>query len=442
MDFNAAADYLQMTDLKEMCLDEVPGILEPSNVIEWWKEARKMNYDTIKKQCEEIMAANFNHISHQTHFLNLELDDMQHYVSDICSDTVNSDDSVDAALRWAKHEEGRVTLLEDLLHKVQLKNCSDEGIKAVIKTHGTLLDKSPMVYKLLVNTLVDTENDAVVVVEGQEGDDNQYDVNKVCWKVDKSNEIVHLCDIPAVDFGAKFSLCVIPQGFAITGGAHEAMCMMFIALTKLWVRLQDLLKQRHGHGSIYMKGILYAFGGFIEKDIECSDSVHSTQLACGNWNDGPSLPLAVKFPKVTNVANILYLLDAEDSKKLWNLDVDKGVWNELALLPVQNRCHGASMTSARGRLFVAGGQHGVCAWYQPESDTWCTGQQPLQEHRYGPLTYHNNKLLLLGGYFKEGGTDEVEEYNIDEDKWSLCNYKIPRKLCHHHAVVLNMHSRD
>ena len=99
------------------------------------------------------------------------------------------------------------------------------------------------------------------------------------------------------------------------------------------------------------------------------------------------------------------------------------------------------MTSAQGRLFVAGGPNMICTWYQPDKDTWCTGQQPLREHRYGALTYHNNKLLLLGGYFK-GGTGEVEEYNIDEDKWSMCSYKMPKKVYSHYAVVLNMHPRE
>ena len=55
MELIAAADYLQMAELKEMCLAEVPDILEPANVISWWKEAAKMSYDTIKKPCEEIM---------------------------------------------------------------------------------------------------------------------------------------------------------------------------------------------------------------------------------------------------------------------------------------------------------------------------------------------------------------------------------------------------
>ena len=155
MDLIAAADYLQMTELKQMGLDEVPDILEPTNVISWWKEATKMNYDNINGKCEELMAANCRQISHQNDFLNLDLNEMQQYVNDICSETINSDNAIDVAMRWVNNKDERVTLLEELLKKIQLCKCSDEGIKTVMKTHESLLDKAPMVYKLLLNTLAD-----------------------------------------------------------------------------------------------------------------------------------------------------------------------------------------------------------------------------------------------------------------------------------------------
>ena len=145
MELIAAADYLQMTNLKEMCLGEVPCILEPGNVVEWWKEARKMNYDTIKKQCEEIIGANFKQISQHTDFLNLDMKEMDYCVSDICCDTVNSDNILDAVMMWTSHEDERVEYLEDLLQKVKLNSCSVKGMKNAMETYESLLDKTPMV---------------------------------------------------------------------------------------------------------------------------------------------------------------------------------------------------------------------------------------------------------------------------------------------------------
>ena len=446
MDLLAAADYLQMTELKKMCLDEVPDILESDNVISWWKEATKMNYDTINELCEEIMATDFKQISQQTDFLNLDLNEVQHYVSDILSDTVISDDTVDATMRWVGHKEERIVNVEGLLHNVQLNRCSARGIKNTMETYESLLDKTPVVCKLLLKTLAGIATDIskaitdIIIVGGREG----KRVSPVCWKVNQSNEIVHLCDIPDDDLAGNASVCKFPQGFVITGGAGSCLCLIFIASSRLWVKLQDITEDRQCHGSIFVEEILYVLGGYVGEytnGSKPSGSVDMMIMKDGNWASGPNIPLAVKFPKVSKCENTVFLLDAEKSKKLFRLDIDKGVWNELAQLPLEQNCFGLSMSSARGRLFVAGGEHLICHWYIPDSNIWCTGQQPLQLHRYGTLTFHEDKLLLLGGSF-EGGTDAVEEYDIDEDKWRVCSYKMPKKLHLHHAVVLNMQSHD
>ena len=440
MDLTAAADYLQMTELKEMCLDEVPDILELGNVISWWKEAAKMSYDTIKKPCEEIMTANIRQISKQNYFLNLDLHQIQLYVSDICSDCVRSDHIVDGLMRWVNHDDERVPYLEDLLNKGQLNKCSAEGLKHAMQTYELLIDKTPMAYKLLLKSLasIATHTDTVVVIGGEEGDQ----VNSACWKVEHPNEIVHLCEIPDDDLASQFSVCETPQGFCITGGVDSCMCMMFIAATKSWFRLQELQVQRHGHGSIYVKDILYVLGGYCGTDTsEPSDLVDFMIMKDGKWTCGPNMPLAVKFPKVSNLGNNVYFLD-EISNQLLCLDIDQEIWKQLASLSAEKQyCAGASMISAHTRLFVAGGHSMICAWYSPNTNTWCTGQQPLHQHKYGALVYHSDTLLLLGGSFRDG-TDTVEEYDIEEDKWTVCSYKTPRKLECHHAVMLNMQTRD
>ena len=443
MDLIAAADYLQMAELKKLCLNEVPVILEPGNVISWWKESTKMNYGTIKEPCEELMAANIIQISHQIDFLNLDLYEMQHYVGDICRGNVKSDSIVDGLMRWVNHDDERVPYLEDLLNKHQLNKCSADGLKNAMDSCDSLLDKTPMAYKLLLTSLasITTHTDTVLVIGGEEGDQ----VSHVCWKVEHPNEIVHMCGIPDGGCVENCSVCKVPHGFVISGGVDSCLCMMFIASTKSWVRLGDLLVQRQCHGFICVKDILYVLGGYLGKykqDISNpSDSVHLMVMEDGNWISGPPMPLAVTFTKVSNLDNKIYLLD-ENSTQLLCLDTDKSVWKRLASLSTEEEyCVGASMTSAQGRLFVAGGESMICAWFEPKINTWCTGQQPIHQHKHGALAHHSEKLLLLGGNLN-GGTDAVEEYDIEENKWTVCSYKMPKKIYCHHAVVLNVQTRD
>ena len=65
MDVIIAADYLHMNELKEMCLEEVPAILEVDNVLEWWQMCGKIDLDTTKEHCEELMATAFVNIRKQ-----------------------------------------------------------------------------------------------------------------------------------------------------------------------------------------------------------------------------------------------------------------------------------------------------------------------------------------------------------------------------------------
>ena len=188
--------------------------------------------------------------------------------------------------------------------------------------------------------------------------------------------------------------------------------MMYIASTKSWMRLQNLLLKRQSHASICVGEVLCVLGGGLGPNpSKPSASVH-LMVKDGVWKDGPDIPLAVQFPKVSNISRSVYLLD-EKSNQLLCLDIDKFVWKQLASLSTEeNYCGAVSMTSAQGHLFVAGGVNMICAWFNPRTNTWCTGQQPLHRHKYGALAYHNEKFLLLGGSVK-GGTDAVEEYDIE-----------------------------
>ena len=93
------------------------------------------------------------------------------------------------------------------------------------------------------------------------------------------------------------------------------------------------------------------------------------------------------------------------------------------------------MTSGRGRLFAAGGQFKICAWYTPGTNTWCMGENTLWSHMYGSLAYIDDKLMLLGGSY-DRDTDAVEEYDIKADEWSVYSYKMPRRLYNHQALTL------
>ena len=78
-----------------------------------------------------------------------------------------------------------------------------------------------------------------------------------------------------------------------------------------------------------------------------SNSVQSMVMEDGEWKFGPDIPLVVTLPKVATIAETLYMLDVEESRKLLHLNVDEHVWKELAPMPVEE-CYGVGMTHPTG----------------------------------------------------------------------------------------------
>ena len=281
-----------------------------------------------------------------------------------------------------------------------------------------------------VNKHPQQQNKSVVVIVG--GDIN-YAVNRMCWKLDEKKQIEELCQIPVDDLARYHSVCKTLHGFVITGGLESDLCLMFMIVTRSWIRMQNMRKARRIHGSICVKSILFVMGGY--QDGKKTNSVEMMPLEGGCWQDGPNMPIAVDYPKVANTNESVYVLD-EDTGKLLHLDVNRKIWSTRAPFP-WGRCPGVSMVSAQDKFFLAGGSDRVCASYNTASNTWFMLQQPLQKHKYGTLVHYDNALILLGGSLFDG-TEEVEEYYIEDDSWSMCNFRIPAGLHDHYALLLEM----
>ena len=443
LDLVDAAEYLQMDELKSICVADVPGTLGPENVISWWKKTNEMELGNIKTKCEAIMIENFCEVSKQTDFLHLSYQELQSYLSDICSKTVKSDYALDSVMRWVNHNlESRLQHLESIMLHIQLHKCSARSIKTVIKTYQAILDKKTVVSKLLNNVLIDMLDSMVdaksskptLMVIGGEVDE---EVSPVCWSITEADHFEEFCEFPSVDLQCMHSICKTPQGFAITGGVNSDICLMFLAASRSWIRMQNMPNERRAHGSICVKGHLLVFGGYLnDSNHECHGMDFLMIDEGGSWQKGPDCPNAVDFPKVSNIDESVYLLD-DDTKELLHLDITNKIWSKKASLPDEGPCHGVSMTSTKDKLCVAGGEKRIFSWYDPITDVWTTMKQPASVHMYGTLVNHNNKFLLLGGSWDDS-TDEIEEYSVEDDAWSVCAYKMPGKLYSHHGLVLDL----
>ena len=444
MDIIAAADYLQMTELKHICLDELQQILTTDNVLVWWVKASMCIVNDVIDLCENIMASNIVPISHTAEFLSLTPARIELYASYIYDDSTQADDLLEAVMRWISYDtENRLPCLVNMLNHIDLNKCSTETFKHILETYSKdhqLVASSFQRLAMLNGSVTDKRhcrktNELLIV--GGDCKGTSTSVSPTVWNISKSQTINKLCDVTYEGFSVKHSVCKTQEGsFIFTGGEGSVTCMMYNTLIQAWRRLPDMLAVRDCHSSICLKNTIYVFGGYRGRSPQTySPSVDMLQIDDHGWQKGPDLPLKVKFPKVAELEGSIYLLN-EMTNQLLHMDEKNNKWNQRAGLPWKHiHCHAVCMTAARGRLYVAGGYYNMCAFYRPCTDTWCYIQPTLQKHLYGTIVHHSNKLILLGGDFNNG-TDEVEEYNFENGTWSLCGYQIPAGLRNHVAMVL------
>ena len=436
-----AADYLQLMELKEICLSDADTALKPSNIVSWYKLADRLEIEKLRSKCAEVMSSSLAEISRFTEFQELEFAEVSSFMSSAQETDADPDDLLEASMEWINYKPSqRVDCMEEVLQKIQLLECSVECLENEMEIHEALLVSCPLAYRVISKALLQIAKKGVVrkkrgakrkaqvmfvVLGGQHGW-RAGDLNKVCWELNASLQLEELCSIPEHPF--RFGVCKIPDGFVLTGGQEGCtLCSMFVLSTHSWKQLQALKVKRHAHGSIFMTGKIFVFGGYTSN--ECS--VHSLALDGNKWTEEAELPNAVAHPEVVSVENSIFLLDVY-SNKLLHMDTETKTWYFRKRAPGSVSA-GARMVVVQGQILVAGGNK-TTAQYDPKTDTWCTLNSPTLKHEFGALVGLDKKLYLIGGL----NEDRIEEYNLVTGTWSVCDMRFPKELYHLHALALDI----
>ena len=448
MDAIKASDYLQMMELKEQCAEHVPHILEPSNVIDWFTMSKKISLLEVEEKCLDLMVSRVEEVSKQPEFQELSYADIHDYFTEVITKYAGGDRILRAALTWVSHDtDTRIECLENLLQQVKLDTCTMEGIGEVINIHDELLQTYPSAYKMLTQSVIRIASTRRLELTSHVHDDEMQEVLVVadgylgkCLYLNEHSKYKELTEMPADVKDGHASVCPVPLGFAVTGGAKSNNCSMFIASTMTWSKLPSLLSRRRSHASVCAKRQLYIFGGRGAGDGEILSSVDYLDINGGRWNHGPEMANVIITPKVAGSEDSVYLLDDHENQ-LFHLDVNTKTWSERAPYPAKGDDDGAvraNIIAVQDKILLAGGWYLVCAWYTPSTDTWCkAGSVPGDRlHVDNALVLRDNKVLLLGG--DDWSPPGDKEYDLETGTWSDCSFQLPYALFGHCAMMLNI----
>ena len=201
---------------------------------------------------------------------------MNNCISDAQDTGADTDDLLEATTNWLTHKRiARQDHTLEMLEKIDLIRCSVECLDTVIDNQKELLNSQPEALRKLTKSVLQIASQASGNIRKKKGDHWRKDENIIvisghdrnatihsdCWHLDKSMKFVDLCKLA---FSFKWhSVCQIPGGFVLTGGAENNLCAMFILSTKSWKQLKPLSDARDHHGSIFMKGKIFVFGGYV-----------------------------------------------------------------------------------------------------------------------------------------------------------------------------------
>ena len=93
-----AADFLQMDELKQICVEKASMIVQPNNVISWFKLSDKMNLPELLAKCSEIMTSQLEEIKSGQEFLEMSISELSNYFTEAKKNEVDPDALLGAGL--------------------------------------------------------------------------------------------------------------------------------------------------------------------------------------------------------------------------------------------------------------------------------------------------------------------------------------------------------
>ena len=433
-----AADFLQMNELKQMCIYKVPAVLQPNNVTSWLDLSDKMNLTELHTHCSQIMTSQLEEMKSGQEFLELKIAELKSCLLQVKQNGADPDDLLGASLDWASADpEDRGDEMEALLRALPMEKCSLQCLEEEQEKHQKLLISNPRADKVITDNLMRIAEDGSSRKTRRSqksgylvlGGDNGTVANNLCWIFDSTCSLTELYKIPDEHLHLSCSFCKTPEGFAVTGGEGCDDAAIFNMKNKTWKKLAKLLVKRFAHGSVFIKGLLFIFGGRI--DGSESSSVHYLEEN-GSWQSGPDMPEVGDNPEVASMGDDVFLLETW-TNQLFKLNIGTKSWSKMASLP-GCRSGGARMIQVSDKLcFVGGCSDKTLAWYTPFTNTWTRAANPKLKHAWGAALHQHNTIIILGG----SGQERAESYDMDSGVWSICDWEMPKKLCKLHGLKLD-----
>lgn len=452
-DLLAAADFLAMSKLVQLCASQIYKVVEPSNCFSWLAIAQLFQLGTpVIAMIQKTMVTAHTEVMLSTEFVEAESTELADYIRNLSRMGIQSDRLLQAVVAWIEHDiPQRSVHMSKLFSCLSLDKCTKPCLEKIVKDKFGLLESEQQVERFLENMNRDntTKNADQLLILGGESDGVSLGRgngrNKGCYILrDDIDALVEFTEVTVS--GVKLfdgcSVSKVPQGVVVTGGGRSDTCQILDLKTRRWVDKANLPSKRAYHGSGFIQGKLFVIGGISASDL--TKTVDYMDIEKNTWHNGPDMPQIELSPQVVVFHDKLFVLLTK-SGRLYSLDPIEMVWTLKSTLPTTSG-RNFSMAVFNDWLYVTDDVSRIHYMYVPSVDTWhaLTGPNMPQAGNSlvnSSLVCVNNKLFLIPAYNKDSEVTETEiqVYDIFSDKWSLAKWKKSKPLRRFYGVsVVNV----
>ncbi|XP_055851152.1 kelch-like protein 12 [Episyrphus balteatus] len=416
--------FLKIKILVEGCYELIGQNINSTNSLTFLRLANELSLSSLKAKSLECIYTHFEEISKKNEFLLLNKDELQNL---LFNDNPHNDFEEVVFLsmvEWINYDKlNRAHFAFELLSMIRFRALSPKFIvenrKSVCKTVEDYelicswlqwhLSPATRSNDQTNSTLIPRKKTEILSVIGNNND------LEICIQTFNSKENTWSIEIekPLPSIRPGSSTIVIDNKLLAVGGyvnrnmTHRVQCLDIHTMD--WVDFPPMNKPRLECQLADLNGYLGVFG----LNEKCVPSMEIYNFSTRKWNYILLPDKVSELSKITAHNGILYILNfGEGFLKSYNVSLNKWTSKDIT----KSSLWGFGFVAIERFLFVIGGcDNGewlkTVKRYDLSNDSWCEMTSLSKVLKCPKTKVLGNKIIICDGY-------NVEEYNIDIDKWN------------------------
>ena len=397
----AVANYFLITSLKLLSSKFIQDTLCASNSIMAYYSSVKYQCSDLREAAKSFILANFMPVSKSDDFLNLNLEQVEEWIS---SDEIvikGEKEVFMAILIWTEHNTERKQSFYNLFRHVRCHYVSRSFLTTVILQHEFVRGQKEC---------LDLVVDAMKELSDETGAQFWKHSPRKC--LNTPQDAVFAC---GGDYG------------------NEVLCYLPLQLRRYNLKVMLSRRKPNAFALATCQGRLYVIGGNQCRDhtAECYDPLLDI------WSSIKSFPEGLNFTAAVSFQGLLYVIGGEDRsgnrlRTVKQYDPSSNLWQEVS--PLSNARSSVCVVADESYIYAIGGYTSspsekcldIVERFDPKFDSW-SRIAPTQAKRRGAagVSLHN-KIYVFGGVDLSGGCP-CEVYDKETNVWTeIANDIAPR----------------